>query len=425
MPRGRYETPDVAESKYDDDDVTFLVRKLRKLLRAEAKDVSLRRLFDELDRNGDRRITAIEFRRGLKDLGLALDDDEIRDVIRHCDLDGDGEISYLEFESFVESNEMKDAGVQDVLDRLREIVDRSPKHTYGAIQQVFEEFDEDYSGDVDADEFHAGLRKFGITLTVAEADEVTRRFPCTRGPRSDRNLRSRNPRVRYRDFVSALKGAAPATHEAKDAHGDRTATYAVRRLAEEIERCARTRGGDLDLGGVFRDMDADGSGTLDRGEIRATLERLGVRMSRSELIDVMEFFGAGPRGEIPYDDFVKFALKRDPATARIAARVKDEIDRLAARRRAPPDYRGAFREIDSDGSGAIDAREFGKAMKNLGLRLSSAELRQLVNLFDANGDGRISYREFVEFVEGSKRDARADAKLRSFRGTRPSVWPPK
>ncbi|KAH8049578.1 Ca2-binding protein [Aureococcus anophagefferens] len=319
MPRGRYETPDVAESKYDDDDVTFLVRKLRKLLRAEAKDVSLRRLFDELDRNGDRRITAIEFRRGLKDLGLALDDDEIRDVIRHCDLDGDGEISYLEFESFVESNEMKDAGVQDVLDRLREIVDRSPKHTYAAIQQVFEEFDEDYSGDVDADEFHAGLRKFGITLTVAEADE----------------------------------GAAPATHEAKDAHGDRTATYAVRRLAEEIERCARTRGGDLDLGGVFRDMDADGSGTLDRGEIRATLERLGVRMSRSELIDVMEFFGAGPRGEIPYDDFVKFALKRDPATARIAAR--------------------------------------------------------LVNLFDANGDGRIS-REFVEFVEGSKRDARADAK---------------
>jgi hypothetical protein len=150
MPRGRYETPDVAESKYDDDDVTFLVRKLRKLLRAEAKDVSLRRLFDELDRNGDRRITAIEFRRGLKDLGLALDDDEIRDVIRHCDLDGDGEISYLEFESFVESNEMKDAGVQDVLDRLREIVDRSPKHTYAAIQQVFEEFDEDYSGDVDA-----------------------------------------------------------------------------------------------------------------------------------------------------------------------------------------------------------------------------------------------------------------------------------
>ncbi|KAK7241864.1 protein serine/threonine kinase [Aureococcus anophagefferens] len=364
MPRGRYETPDVAESKYDDDDVTFLVRKLRKLLRAEAKD----------------------FRRGLKDLGLALDDDEIRDVIRHCDLDGDGE-THLEFESFVES-EMKDAGVQDVLDRLREIVDR---------------------GDVDADEFHAGLRKFGITLTVAEADEVTRRFPCTRGPRSDRNLRSRNPRVRYRDFVSALKGAAPATREAR-AHGDRTATYAVRRLAEEIERCARTRGGDLDLGGVFRDMDADGRHARPLGEIRATLERLLGRAHEPQRAHRRH--GVLRRGPARRDPLRRLRQVRAQARPGDGARARaSRRDRPpAARRRAPPDYRGAFREIDSDGSGAIDAREFGKAMKNLGLRLSSAELRQLVNLFDANGDGRISYREFVEFVEGSKRDARADAK---------------
>ena len=38
-------------------------------------------------------------------------------------------------------------------------------------------------------------------------------------------------------------------------------------------------------------------------------------------------------------------------------------------------------------------------MRNLGLRLSSAELRQLVNLFDADGDGVVSYREFIDFVE--------------------------
>ena len=133
-----------------------------------------------------------------------------------------------------------------------------------------------------------------------------------------------------------MKGRAPASHEAKDGHGDRMATYAVRRLAEEVERCARTRRGDMDLRRVFRDMDADRSGTLDRGEIRATLEKLGVRMSRSELIEIMEFFGAGAGGEIPYEDFVKFALKRDPATERIAGRVRDEIERLAERSRGRP-----------------------------------------------------------------------------------------
>lgn len=106
---------DVAEPK-DDDGVTYLVRKLRHLLKKEAKEESLRDLFTKLDKNGDKRVTAVEFRKGLKDLGFRLDNDEVRDIVKYCDVDGDGEISYLEFESFVESPECKDADVQDVLD---------------------------------------------------------------------------------------------------------------------------------------------------------------------------------------------------------------------------------------------------------------------------------------------------------------------
>ena len=103
----------IAEPK--DDSLTYLVRKLRALLRSEAKDQSLRDLFEKLDKNGDKKVTAVELRKGLKDLGFRLDDDEVRDIIKYCDVDGDGEISYLEFESFVESPECKDADVQDVL----------------------------------------------------------------------------------------------------------------------------------------------------------------------------------------------------------------------------------------------------------------------------------------------------------------------
>lgn len=398
MPGGRYheEAPRVAESKYDDDDTTYLVRKLRNKLKSEAKHDSVRDLFDQLDRNGDRQITAIEFRSGLRRLGIDLDDWEVRDIIKHCDLDGDGEISFAEFRSFVESNEMKDTDVQDVLERLREIVRAEGRYNVNAIEDVFEEFDDDYSGSIEADEMHAGLRKFNITLTVAEAEKIVQRFPARGGRRKQPGNKQR---IHYRDFVAAIRGVAPRSHGMKDVEGERTSTYAVRKLQQEVERCAKTRRGDLDFRGVFQEMDTDGSGTLDRTELRAVLDKLGVRLSRSELIDIMDFFGKGAEGEIHYDEFCRFALKEDKATQRIAQRVRDEIGRLAERRGRKPDYRRAFAEIDRDDSGSVDTTEFVQAMRNLGLRLSSAEARQLMNMFDENGDGRVSYREFVDFVD--------------------------
>lgn len=385
MPFVRSEAPLVAEGKYDEEEVTYLVRKIRHLLRTEAKAESLRQLFEDLDRNGDGTITALEFRKGLRELGFRLDDVEVGQLVRHCDLNGNGEISFAEFESFVKSREMQDSDVQEILDRLRDEVD-GKRHSMNAMQDVFEEFDVDLSGTIDLGELHEGLRRFGITLSVAEADRVMRRFP------------SRGTKIRYRDFVAAIRGRPPCRHCCKDSDGNRSAPYPVRKLAQEVERCARTRSGGMDVRKVFEDLDRDGSGTLDRHEIRIALERMGVSLTRSELIDVMDFFGLGPNGEIDIGTFTQFALRQDPATRNLLARVKYEIDRISSRRGRPPDYRSAFRELDADGSGTIDFFEFKDAMANLGLRLASQEVRQILAMFDANGDNRVSLREFMDFV---------------------------
>ena len=71
--------------------------------------------------------------------------------------------------------------------------------------------------------------------------------------------------------------------------------------------------------------------------------------------------------------------------------------------------------MDDDNSGELDQEEFRSAMRNLGLRLSSQELRQLVNLFDADGDGVVSYREFVDFVSATpvEREAKEDGDHRA------------
>ena len=57
---------------------------------------------------------------------------------------------------------------------------------------------------------------------------------------------------------------------------------------------------------------------------------LGKRPSRSW------FFGAGADGEVPYEDFVAFALKQDPATAH-RDEGRNEIEEGGRRGRA--DYR--------------------------------------------------------------------------------------
>lgn len=55
-----------------------------------------------------------------------------------------------------------------------------------------------------------------------------------------------------------------------------------------------------------------------------------------------------------------------------------------------------FGQIDTDSSGLISAKEFKKAMKMISISLSDMEITKLMNRVDANQDGMISYKEFVE-----------------------------
>jgi len=396
-----------AESK-DSDDTRYLVRRVRTALQREVGSrQSIKDLFREIDENGDGTITAWEFRRGLRNVfGFAkLSEFELQELINFCDLNGNGKISYREFETFVESRDFRDGDVEEVLARLREDVE--DRYAYDAVQRVFEEFDTDYSGAIELDELHQGFREhFGIKLTVGETALVMKAFSSSDPPSDGRRSSSRRPRrnkdyVRYREFLAAMRGVEPRSHSYRDpSSGHRSANFAVRRLADEIKRCARMDDAVMDFRRVFEDMDRDGSGTLDRREVDATLKRLGVNLSRSELIDVMVFLqGGADDDEITIDTFLQFALQQDPGTKRLLDRVRNEIDRIAQRLKRPPDYRQAFRELDLDGSGSITEGELRSAMRNLHLRLSNFEVRQIIRMFDADGNYRISCREFVDFME--------------------------
>lgn len=51
--------------------------------------------------------------------------------------------------------------------------------------------------------------------------------------------------------------------------------------------------------------------------------------------------------------------------------------------------------MDDDESGTLSQREFAKACKDFKIGISDENVPVLFNLFDVNGDGVISYHEFL------------------------------
>ena len=56
-------------------------------------------------------------------------------------------------------------------------------------------------------------------------------------------------------------------------------------------------------------------------------------------------------------------------------------------------------EIDSDGSGTVDAMELNTVLKRCKVRLSESELHRVVGMFDRDGNGRIDYSEMMSFLK--------------------------
>jgi calmodulin len=65
--------------------------------RDENAEEEMREAFQIFDSDGNGTISAEELRQIMKNLGENLTDEEINDMVNEADLDGDGEIDYMEF----------------------------------------------------------------------------------------------------------------------------------------------------------------------------------------------------------------------------------------------------------------------------------------------------------------------------------------
>ena len=63
------------------------------------------------------------------------------------------------------------------------------------------------------------------------------------------------------------------------------------------------------------------------------------------------------------------------------------------------EFKEAFNIFDKDKDGYITTRELGDIMKNLGQSPSEAELQDMINEVDIDGNGTIDFKEFLGLTD--------------------------
>uniref|UniRef100_A0A7N0VAJ1 EF-hand domain-containing protein n=1 Tax=Kalanchoe fedtschenkoi TaxID=63787 RepID=A0A7N0VAJ1_KALFE len=113
----------------------------------------LQQVFRKFDVNGDGKISATELGCIIRSLGQSPTEEELMKMVRVVDKDGDG---FIDLDEFIELN-TKDVGSDEALQSLRE---------------AFSVFDIDGNGSITAEELHKVLRGLGEDCSVAECRKM-------------------------------------------------------------------------------------------------------------------------------------------------------------------------------------------------------------------------------------------------------------
>ena len=195
----------------------------------------------------------------------------------------------------------------------------------------------------------------------------------------------------------------------------------------------------------FKYFDISNKGVVDFEQFQRAVEKIGVVMTRFNLEQVFKRYDVSGDGNLDFKEFSNMFVQKvvpqapveeqtQPKRASavqdpyIQEKRKQELSMTSSSQETPDNLLKLFRDkiknrgvrgmvglqrvfnmMDDDNTGTLSMREFAKACKDFKVGISEENVPILFQKFDANGDGTMSYDEFLTNVRGILNPTRGKA----------------
>ena len=133
---------------------------------------------------------------------------------------------------------------------------------------------------------------------------------------------------------------------------------------------------------AFALFDKDNDGVISTEELGTVMRSLGQNPNEEELREMISEVDADGSGEIDFKEFLALMVRQNQDN-------NQEEELLEA-----------FKIIDIEGDGIITADEFRHVMTNFGQKLTEEEFEEMIKGADVDADGNLNYYEFIKMLVG-------------------------
>ena len=400
-------------------------------------------LFKIINLKGDNVMTNLEMDDFLYGVGVEFQGSNYEAIYKAC-THGENEMDLAEFLIFI--YQLKTAGHKDFVDLML-------KHA----EMQFDEMGLQGGSDIDSDEENEEKKQLRAKHQANRAAKLEEAKAESLQNDDARPLQPFFPKL-YARYRPATLGEQPLipegmmelVHTLAESEFDIEATtermdnlVRSRTATREAENKVRKKYGETFTQeeitkyiAQFRAVDDDGSGQIDEEELGQIFAKIGMKVDADELKLMFQEVDEDGSGEVDLDEYLgmlkqvkeggnseiarKLAeaailaeqMKRKEEAQRRAARAREASRRAAVfakfKKKQLEEFRRQFNTFDADGSGEIDFDEMKAMVRGLGMDTPGHVLKKLMKSIDTDGDGTLSFVEFLEMMDKGKNGAMAD-----------------